>query len=608
MAAPAGGAVISPVKRKRALADPSCSDEISQADTGAAEFSPSRKKKKQMRSQLFDENDDAASNVMTSSPPSLADTNTATATIADTNTPLTEASSRRSTTKPRPKKYHCTFPDCNKAYNRPIHLQTHINSHTGERPHVCPNFDCDKSFFKPEHLNRHMKEKHGDQTFVCTFEVHKEEIGGMEPCGKKFESANKLKRHVAAHEDKEETTCSWEGCGKVFRKQETLQRHIKKDHLNEDCYQCTRQTADGGICGAMFPTPGQLKSHEAKEHEAPKYVCDICTSAMIPPPEDDTPVPNDLDPEFLPRAEDLQEPEEALDAKSFGNLSLDDAGPPSMRGPGDIVCFPTYHDLQRHNKVVHPPVCVECGKRCKSNKDLAAHIEIHHSAPGVSSNVSTEAEKKFLCPHEGCPRSMPNNGFTKKGNMAVHFKTAHGNHKGFVCGELDLSGNSKVEGWNGHGCGMALTAKQALISHIRTQHMGLPGIGDEKRKERRQAKSRKRAATKNGDVGEMDIDLEMAGPSMAMSMLTGGGYEELRPIACLLAGSPHGCQMRFVREYDLCTHLELTHEWNVDDINEALGATPGAQPPEEDDMLRQQLEEGMAAMQGSDGIAIDPGL
>ncbi|CAK4029157.1 Zinc finger [Lecanosticta acicola] len=593
----------SPMKRKRSAPDSFHPEDASDALIRQLESSPSRKRKKQTRSQLFDDDyEDTDSNVATTSWPSLADTNTATATIADTTTPFTDASSRASTGKARPKIYHCTFSDCNKVFDRPIRLQAHINSHTGERPHKCSKDDCDKSFYKPEHLNRHMKEKHGNATFVCTFEVRKDNIKEIEPCGKTFESASKLKRHVAAHEDKEETTCSWEGCAKVFRKQETLQRHIKKDHLNEHSYQCTRETADGSACGTLFPTLGLLKSHYAADHEAPKYVCDICTDAMVTPTRDEVPALNDLDPEFLPGPEDLQEPGDELEAKMLDNLSLKDAGPPRMKGPPGVVCFPTYHDLQRHNKYVHPPVCTECGKKCKSNRDLAAHVEIQHPPPGTIPNPPPQPNKKYLCPQNGCPRSLPGHGFSKRGNMDVHFKSAHAKKRDFVCGEHDLSGNKKVEGWNGRGCGVAMTAKQALIAHIRTQHMGLPTNGKEP------MKPRKRITAKKGTDADMDIDTENAGPSTVMAMLTGDGYEELRPYACLLSRGPHGCQMRFAREYDLCTHLELTHGWNVDDINDALNASSGAQDPSEDDTFRQQLETGMAAMERTDGAAVEPDM
>jgi hypothetical protein len=81
----------------------------------------------------------------------------------------------------------------------------------------------------------------------------------------------------------------------------------------------------------------------------------------------------------------------------------------------------------------------------------------------------------------------------------------------------------------------------------------------------------------------MDVDSMATSPersttaqvSTAMAMLTGAGYETLRPIPCLVAGSQQ-CQMRFTRECDLAVHMELTHGWQVDDVNEALAGGAAA--------------------------------
>lgn len=571
--------------------------ETSDFESTRAHPTPSRQKKARFQTP---DDDDNTSVYARSTIPSLADTNTAT--IAETDTPQTAASSTRSKSKSRVKKFHCTFPNCTKAFDRPVRLQTHINSHTGERPHSCPHEYCDKRFHKPEHLNRHIQEKHGNETFTCTHKVRKDDTGIIEECGRTFESANKLKRHVAMHEDKEETTCSWDGCGKVFRKQDTLQRHIKKDHLNEDSWVCNQQMPDGDICGESFPTPGQLRGHKERYHSAPKYICQICTDAMVHPPEEPEPIDNGLDSAFLPTPEDYQETGHGFDPNVLGNLSLEDSTGSRLQSPGGLVYFPTYHDLQRHNKFAHPPVCDHCGKKCRSSKDLAAHIDIEHC-----SGEKPQLEKKFLCPIEDCPRSVAGNGFTKKGNMDVHVKTTHTKQKNFVCGEYDLKDNKKVEGWEGKGCGMALGTKASLIGHIRTQHLDLP-VNEKMPKRKTNPK-----AKRSNDEDE-DMDDAPDAPSKALAMLTGVGYQELRHFACLMAAGPGGCQMRFTKEYELCSHMELTHGWNVDDINDALG-----NPMEgfEDDgvqlaegRLRRELEQHVGRFNAADGEVhmLDPQL
>jgi hypothetical protein len=264
-------------------------------------------------------------------------------------------------------------------------------------------------------------------------------------------------------------------------------------------------------------------------------------------------VGNELDPEFLPSPEDMVCPEECLDPGMMDTLSLNET-PVAPLFPG-VVAFVTYHELQRHNTFFHPPVCSQCGKKCRSKKDLTAHMDIEHSG-NPEEALKHLPKKKFVCPYDGCVRSNLENGFTKKGNVEQHIKSAHKKEKQFVCGEYDLTGNKRVEGWSGEGCGMAICNKSSLIGHIRTQHMGLPAIPGKRRKK------------PSPDMMDMDDSDSNVRPNRAVAMLTGHGYDELRPFACLMASG--GCQGRFGKEYELAYHMELTHEWNVEDINEAL--------------------------------------
>jgi uncharacterized C2H2 Zn-finger protein len=498
--------------------------------------------------------------------------------FAGTQTPLTGSSVSRCKTKPREKRFACSWTGCGKVFDRPIRLQAHFNTHTGERPHACPHDGCDKAFFKSSHLKAHISEKHNaDRSHVCNFSVYG--TGGqLVACGRAFPTSTKLNRHIAQHEDREETTCSWAGCGQVFRKQETLQRHIKKDHLNELPYLCTYETVDDGSCGQSFKTPGLLKTHVAQDHRARTYICEICSAAGCRDPgREEVAIANDLDEAFLPQ----RTGEESSDVQQSGVESAPGTSEEPRNEPGNppAVTFATFADLQLHNRIVHPPTCVDCGKQCKSNKDLKAHIEIYH-APTVVTTAGSQ-NKDLLCPIVGCSRAVPGHGFTRKGNMDVHVKTVHAGEKAFVCGNHDLSTNPKVVGWNGIGCHLALGTKQALIAHIRTQHMGLDaatGIRTGLQKSDNSKKGRPRKLPiEQSALTAMDVDMTSTLPelsatpqvSTAMAMLTGAGYETLRPIPCLLAGSQQ-CQMRFTRECDLAVHMELTHGWQIDDVNEAL--------------------------------------
>ena len=52
-------------------------------------------------------------------------------------------------------KYTCSV--CQKLFERPSTLKTHMNSHTGERPFACPNKSCKRSFTVRSNMMRHHK-------------------------------------------------------------------------------------------------------------------------------------------------------------------------------------------------------------------------------------------------------------------------------------------------------------------------------------------------------------------------------------------------------------------------------------------------------------------
>lgn len=54
----------------------------------------------------------------------------------------------------------CPHADCDKFFNRPSRLKTHLLIHTGERPYKCQVEGCDSSYARKEHLKRHVHNCH----------------------------------------------------------------------------------------------------------------------------------------------------------------------------------------------------------------------------------------------------------------------------------------------------------------------------------------------------------------------------------------------------------------------------------------------------------------
>jgi hypothetical protein len=90
-------------------------------------------------------------------------------------------------------KYECHY--CKKGFSRPSSLKIHLNSHTGEKPFVCPVESCGRSFSVLSNMRRHARMHSG------TLEGLSEEGGGIStahsttgplpPCG----SASHSSRH-----------------------------------------------------------------------------------------------------------------------------------------------------------------------------------------------------------------------------------------------------------------------------------------------------------------------------------------------------------------------------------------------------------------------------
>ncbi|XP_077426541.1 transcription factor IIIA-like [Vanacampus margaritifer] len=157
------------------------------------------------------------------------------------------------------KRYICSFTPCTAAYNKQWKLDAHLCSHTGVRPHACPQDGCTKSFLSPYHLARHQLIHSGLRPFPCS----------AEGCAEAFSTNSNLARHISrAHAVKSESkpySCTADGCDAAFKKHQQLKAHMSERHTHLPAYACTH---DG--CDMRFHYPSRLKRH-LKVHQG--YPC-----------------------------------------------------------------------------------------------------------------------------------------------------------------------------------------------------------------------------------------------------------------------------------------------------------------------------------------------
>ncbi|KAI1154520.1 transcription factor IIIA [Nemania diffusa] len=239
----------------------------------------------------------------------------------------------------------CTYPDCNKTFNRPARLAAHLRSHNNERPFSCPYPGCGKDYIEEKHLKQHVKGSHtAERDHVCTYEG----------CGKSFMTATRLRRHQLVHEGQERFRCrDFPPCNQSFRKHQTLQRHIRTEHQHEPAFPCTHKVGESSnICGQGFDTAGALRRHQERDHGENRFWCDECATQK------------------------------------------DDQGNPKKVG------FPTLTLLQAHMKNSHIS-CMFCGESCEGREELEKHLESDHA-----NRKSAEERKTVVCTWPECNKSF----------------------------------------------------------------------------------------------------------------------------------------------------------------------------------------------------------
>lgn len=149
------------------------------------------------------------------------------------------------------KEYICGF--CDKKLSDETTLNTHLTTHTGDRPFKCPYDNCEQSFINKQMLTRHSR-FHGVEIPVHACAICKKEVA----------SKYHLKTHMKIHSNNFECQlCKMECVSK-----EELKDHYQGAHMPYPC----------SFCDKSFTLPRYLKMH-MKLHtpsEPKPHKCEFC--------------------------------------------------------------------------------------------------------------------------------------------------------------------------------------------------------------------------------------------------------------------------------------------------------------------------------------------
>ncbi|VDP87315.1 unnamed protein product [Schistosoma mattheei] len=174
--------------------------------------------------------------------------------------PFPTASSNINSTKEL-RKYHCTYPECNKSYTRRYRLNLHLSTHMITDPVSCDEPNCKVKCFSEEDLKRHKLSQHSSvdnhprRRHVCTFPG----------CSRSYSELNRLEEHLRTHSGERPYVCRKPGCGATFARLSGVKSHelthvyVRKSSKRLAQYPVTMV---GNIFGTSFDTSEPILNNQ----------------------------------------------------------------------------------------------------------------------------------------------------------------------------------------------------------------------------------------------------------------------------------------------------------------------------------------------------------
>ncbi|XP_066555641.1 PR domain zinc finger protein 15 isoform X2 [Amia ocellicauda] len=486
--------------------------------------------------------------------------------------------------------YQCSL--CNKVFQNSSNLNRHIRSH-GDKLFKCD--ECDKMFSRKESLKQHISYKHSknevdvEYRYKCptcekAFRVENalkfhncrtdDKTFQCEICSRFFSTNSNLSKHKKKHGEK---LYACEICNKMFYRKDVMQdhqrrhivgpKHMKREELEANGEEGTKYRKEPSacpICGKVFSCRSNMNKH-LLTHGDKKYTCEICGRKFF---RVDV-LRDHIHVHFKDIA--LMDEQQREDFIRKIGISVDDSDcnsdedeledDPELHKYSCKKCQVTFakgRQYLRHIMELHKERgygCIICNRRFALKATYNAHLVIHRE------QLPDPAVQRYIHPCEICGRI-----FNSIGNLERH-KIIHTGVKSHSCDQCGKSFARKdmlkehlrvhdnIRDYLCAECGKGMKTKHALRHHMKLHK----GIKEYECKECSRKFAQKVNMLKHykRHTGIKDFMCELCGKTFS-ERNTMETHKLIHTVG--KTWSCAVCDKKYVTEYMLQKHVQLTHE------------------------------------------------